>query len=910
MPKLEVINLEENQLFRVPEALAHLKQLRVLNISKNPVDSGGFGPLARLTTLQVLIARGGSFSSVPEPVLCCVSLSTLDFSENSRISLEKAPLGKLPNLKVLRIANCSLHGSHLPLGVQVIATLEELDISGNSFNFESLEFFGTHIPLTLRVLHLEHSRLFTLPDALSRLRSLVHLNLARNPIHSLEVLAGILAKRLDPPSSPRLTNLSVSTMQDLVSESIAEALPSAGDSFHSECASHKDASKSGKTSAAPRSPSIVKLSLQNCGLTRLPEYFDSLVSLEELDLSENNELDGSLTKLFLLENLRSLNIVNCPLAEDISRYSSEWFRIRQLKKLSTLKWTTWRGANNISAYRTRIPIDICGLPLTSINDVPLREGLFVSDPTQTVVNLLRDSYFKLDIGMDESSVRSYFEAARLFEPYESFFFPNTADQKTLFFPTDEFTGEEADLQVSEVMNDLSCARLRITLMRYLFFLAAQAANYDASIIPPLDVMIVHYAHMCMWPQQYREDCETICRRVLQCRYSTFFENAREFSSAAHRSVLESKKVWNLMAKTSRSRLSWLSYDFWPKQWQTHDPSYEARKTEFGLLSLPTQSFTSTNAVKRENEQLNKMSIVGDLKAILDYSVESCIQFEELTERLTCIKQLFESNSFFLKHRASLDDRRGDWSQYLKYITLYSLHYHRDRNNTPFEHMPNFSMKQATKALASEASPLRLSSSLKAVGKHYDPEGEDYLNSVSSFSAGATSEAEGAHQHTFSIAEGSIECHTPLKALHASPVPPIWVMFLLMVHRASPMKYLRLLALFDLEMVEPAWEQTPLALEQTAAAWSATFNERFSMEKDRALLEHEKEDNAYENGELDGANSSAKHCTHVSSLSIDRLGNISASLSGLHISYSKEALPTKPCLLQGERKRLKKVSFRL
>lgn len=69
------------------------------------------------------------------------------------------------------------------------------------------------------------------------------------------------------------------------------------------------------------------------------------------------------------------------------------------------------------------------------------------------------------------------------------------------------------------MNEL---HLRIAINRYIFFLALQTANYDAVIIPPLDVMTIHISQLTINPLKYRNDCEAISGRILNCNYRNFF----------------------------------------------------------------------------------------------------------------------------------------------------------------------------------------------------------------------------------------------------------------------------------------------------------------------------------------------------------------------------------------------------
>lgn len=813
LPHVQQIDLEENRFQRVPEILVNLTKLWRINLSSNPLDSKSFGPTARIPNLKSLALRDCSLTSVPEPIFRCLLLEELDLSNNPNLVLERAPLANIKNLQSFFISNCNLSGNRLPLGLLNVSSLKRLDISGNRFEFPEMNFFGTKIPLTLKVLHLRNLKLSAVPQAVSTLRELHSLDLAENPIQTLDVLAGRLVKRLAGRMSASGTTMSAGYASSAgETEPITENVDTT--SMQSAPISLSKVSKAGRIATVSQPIPLKRLSLCGCGLRTVPKYFHKLQCLEELDLSDNTELDDPNMTLFSLENLRVLNVIACPFADDPSRSRNEWYDIGKLRNLRQLDWEVWKGASNISAYRTRIPIEICGLPLTRINEVDLRQGLFVSDTIDTVINLLKDGYFKVDLAMDESTVFSHIEALRVFEQGRLFFFPNNDNQKKVL--EGEIKGKGKDIHsATKLIDDIAHARLRISISRYIFFLTVQAANYDATIIPPLDVMILHYAHIVINPVQYRADCEAICGRILNCNYRTFFMDSTRFAAAAKDSVLASKKVWNLMARTTQDNLVWLHYDFWYKRARRLNDSNATASPPSGIRRLPGDPFCSIEAAMQEYNELCQIKTSQDLSSMLDKAITAHFEARGIDGFYEAVKQLFETNTYFFQHESRLQDLSVDWSRYVKYLSLFALY------NSKCHEAPGVVVESLADVPA-VFEPMAPRRNTSLMGKRYD----EYENAHLEVGADGSPLPEMKPMRTSSYLTGK-KNKTPasaIQALHTSPVPTVGLIYLLHAHRTAHVKYYQILTLFGLEANDITWENTKFAADETCKTWEALYGE--------------------------------------------------------------------------------------
>ncbi|EPY21607.1 lipoprotein [Angomonas deanei] len=715
LKNLEEIEMNSNRFTHLPEALTLLKKLRRIDVSNNPITPVGFGVLLRLDTLTSLTVKDCQLKQVPDTILSMgPNLVELDLSDNPDIKINESNFGKL-KIEVLKIANTGLRGQNLPGGVKVVRTIKSLDISNNAFTFDedNDNFFGRYMPDTLKELQIRKLGLTSVPQVIARLKLLTSLDLSENPIETLDVLAGRLVKRMSKLSSggsstnlegkgAQVTERNTSSYKDndpLTANKEDDGL-SDDKASNSSRVSISKVSKIGMISSVAQTLPLKKLLLRECGLRTVPKYFHKMTNLEELDLSDNYYLDDPNMTLFSLQKLKKLNITGCPFADNPATARNEWFDIAKLSMLRDLKWERWKVAHNMSPYRTKIPIEICGMQLSSINEVALRKNLFTGNTITTISNLLRDGYFKVDLSVDENVVFSHFEAIKLFKNFKKFFFP---DDSTVKHPAPKGTKAEPVVQG----NDLGQLHLKIAISRYIFFLAVQAANYDAVIIPPPDVMIIHYAQLTIAPAKYRIDCEAICGRILNCNYRNYFIEEKKNANAAKGTVAASKKIWNLMVRSAQSNLQWLRYDFWDRRTK----GTKTTAPQSLLLSLPTDTGGATvDEVLANTNELRQMDSAHDLSNVLDPAISSHFDDQATEVFAESLVSFFRINEHLLQYEGALVNISLDWNRYVQYLALYALRVSAHRvDSMVFE--PNYESD-----LFAPQIPCRVPSLL---GPHYD-----------------------------------------------------------------------------------------------------------------------------------------------------------------------------------------------
>lgn len=864
LPHLQQIDLEGNKFQRVPEILTQMTKLWRINLSCNPLDSKGFTPLTRIQGLKSIALRRCELKAVPEPLFRCAVLEELDLSGNEALVISNSPLTNIKRLKALYISECNLGGSTLPVGLLNVTTLEKLDISDNHFDFSEMNFFGTKLPLTLNVLHLRNLNLSAVPQSVASLRQLHTLDLSQNPIQTLDVLAGRLVKRFASPSSAVVSS---PPSQMPLGEDTGESA-----SAHSGQMSLSKLSKAGRIASVSQPIPLKRLSLQGCGLRTVPKYFHKLTCLEELDLSDNNELDDPNMTLFSLEKLRVLNVVGCPFADDPSKSRNEWYDIGKLRSLTRLDWEVWKGTSNISAYRTKVPIEICGLPLTSINEVQLRRDLFVNDSLETIINLVRDGYFKVDLAMDESTVYSHIEALKIFELGRRFFFPNDSVQM------EALKGETKGIQKEEraarkLLEDVTMARFRVSLSRYIFFLTVQAANYDAIIIPPMDVMIMHYAHIVINPARYRADCEAICGRILNCNYRTFFLDSARYPGAAKDSVLASKKVWNLMARTTQEGLVWLHYDFWYKRGRRQNDSNIVATPASGIRRLPVDPFPTLAAATSEYQEISKLNTAQDLNGMLDQAITAHFHEQGVDVFRKSVESMFNVSKCFFACEAQLDDLSVDWPRYVKYLSLYAL-----QNSRRHESTSEDVVIESLADVPMVFEPMVVRRNTSILGKRYD----QLEHRDGGAGGGRYQEVKPSRGVSFLSGSKKKTTNAAIQCLRSNPVPTIGIVYLLHAHRTAHVKYFQILTLFGIEADDITWENTKVAADDTSKAWDILYEENYVGGRKNVFL--------YEVDELRSAPS----------------GDTAAPLS----TYQPSKRPVKSCLSKSKKGSKKQVSLSL
>ncbi|KAG8343648.1 hypothetical protein TRVL_05522 [Trypanosoma vivax] len=873
LPDIQELYIDRNMFERLPTVLGAMPNIRLLDVSKNPLShqAQAFEVLIRMGQLTRLVLRDCSLQAVPTCVFGCGALEELDLSGNVNISFNDANFAKLAALRRLFVANCGITGV-LPSSIKNAPALTTLDISANRFNFDDPDFFGKELSASVTELHLRSMNLIAVPHVIASLSKLTSLDLAQNALETVDVLAGrVVRKRLfrdlTRPSSPN-------NQQADVNDDATSMM-----SHSSSRATHNQSSRVMFIPNATRPIPLAKLSLRACDLRAMPKYFHRLTSLVELDLSDNEQLSDPNFTLISFKNLQVLNIVGCPFAVDLRTAHNEWFDVGMLSNIRSLSWELWQGTRNISPYRTRVPLEICGLKLDEINRVKLRRELFVGDTVRTTINLLMDGYYKVDIAMEDELVCSHLEAVSVLHPLRWFFFAReeaTPDADGSFCGTRAAFLQGNTIQTPKLRRDV----LQIALNRYIFFLTMQAANCNTVIIPPLDVMALHYAQMTQDPVGYRSDCEAICRQVLNCNYRMLFYDSHENPESVEDALTISRRVWNVMTRTVQRNLFWLQYDFWKCHGQPTQPSPAAPAEDksisvltrevlailsaFGLSSSSAEG-TGSSANQGASHSVPKVELTGvssseDLSAVLDPFITAYFHEQSLVRFEESLKKFFLINSCFIKHKEALKEQFLDWTRYVKYLALYA-HVQRlkrpqdDGNNTQaLTEVKNLSIISADSYLPrpqSSAVPARRAVPRREGALRYIEAGSSGLpepRHATATTGEGSQVGKGSHPSGKAVkTKQKLELNSvaPRRQLSdilrpwdarnsrhdlplptTEPVPTVGIELLLHCHRTAHVKFFRVLGLLGIQDVDVRWELTDAAVNDTMRLWFALYGEKY------------------------------------------------------------------------------------
>lgn len=229
LPALLTLDLHDNHLASLPEAIGELQQLRQLRLSQNrlslvPVQ------LFSLPCLQNLTLQKNQLESLPEELANLTRLTHLDVSSN-QLGVLPSSLGCLESLLDLNVSHNRL--SRLPLTMDRLLLLRSLDVSENlleelpdlsalthleTFHLRrnKLRFLPRLLPPNLKELYLGNNqldsegvepltghthlsalelranRLTSVPPGVAALRTLTRLDLADNDISTLPPVMGLL----------------------------------------------------------------------------------------------------------------------------------------------------------------------------------------------------------------------------------------------------------------------------------------------------------------------------------------------------------------------------------------------------------------------------------------------------------------------------------------------------------------------------------------------------------------------------------------------------------------------------------------------------------------------------------------------------------------------------------------------
>lgn len=174
---VDELYLHENQLTELPDWLGEFTELRVLDLSHQPLKA--IPDLSRLKRLEFLYVSDLAITELPPTIGNLSSLQYLGATDNGLTSVP-ASLGRLSELIELRLYGNRL--TELPTTYGDLASLRELHLDRNAIQ----RLPATFDQLTeLRVLSLRANALTDFPAQLSRLPNLRHLDLRANHLTQL-----------------------------------------------------------------------------------------------------------------------------------------------------------------------------------------------------------------------------------------------------------------------------------------------------------------------------------------------------------------------------------------------------------------------------------------------------------------------------------------------------------------------------------------------------------------------------------------------------------------------------------------------------------------------------------------------------------------------------------------------------
>ena len=181
MPELRVINLSNNRLRYIPEAVLGMRNLVSLDVSRNEIRGELSADISNLERLEVLNISDNQLTSLPASIGRLTRLRVLLLGSEciggNRLTQLPDAIGDLHQLCELDISLNDLH--HLPATIQSLQNLVSLSATANQLQFlpASIGDLGS-----LRSLNLAQNRLIELPIQLMELTQLVTMDVSCNQI--------------------------------------------------------------------------------------------------------------------------------------------------------------------------------------------------------------------------------------------------------------------------------------------------------------------------------------------------------------------------------------------------------------------------------------------------------------------------------------------------------------------------------------------------------------------------------------------------------------------------------------------------------------------------------------------------------------------------------------------------------
>lgn len=344
-----------------PDAFSDSLGLITLEIQQNPLEPVD-GPFLSSRSLMYLDLSDCHLTRLSTQFFSlCTSLNKLDLSGNPLGSIEEGIFDPLTSLEHLQLNRCNL--THIAdTAFKYVTNLKTLELSGNYLTNVKWPVLLQNVAL-LEYLDLRKSALNNLPgDAFVNNNWLRNLVLAENELRDLDV-ATTLGQNLLQLDTLDLSNCHLKG--PLSEDAFANATKLRTLILSGNFLSALDLS----VALAPLTR-LHKLSLKNCGLTRLPpDTFHRLTALEELDISRNPLNDAFTGILSPLETLKVLDMSYSNLSHVSRGTFSKMTHLRRLV-LSGNRLTDLESGlfQNLTQLRT-LELNDCGLSYPPEEDV-------------------------------------------------------------------------------------------------------------------------------------------------------------------------------------------------------------------------------------------------------------------------------------------------------------------------------------------------------------------------------------------------------------------------------------------------------------------------------------------------------------------------------------------------------------
>ncbi|XP_012661468.1 protein flightless-1 homolog isoform X2 [Otolemur garnettii] len=271
---LSVLDLSYNQLTECPRELENAKNMLVLNLSHNSIDTIPNQLFINLIDLLYLDLSENRLESLPPQLRRLVHLQTLVLNGNPLLHAQLRQLPAMTALQTLHLRNTQRTQSNLPTSLEGLSNLADVDLSCNDL---------TRVPEclytlpSLRRLNLSSNQITELSLCIDQWVHVETLNLSRNQLTSLPSAICKLTRlkklylnsnKLDFDGLPSGIGKLTSLEEFMAASNNLELIP------ESLC----------------RCPKLRKLVLNKNRLVTLPEAIHFLTEIEVLDVRENPNL--------------------------------------------------------------------------------------------------------------------------------------------------------------------------------------------------------------------------------------------------------------------------------------------------------------------------------------------------------------------------------------------------------------------------------------------------------------------------------------------------------------------------------------------------------------------------------------------------------------------------------------------